>query len=170
MAPRFLPWTVAIVLAAIRLPSWRPPLRSPPRTWRASVNLAALALAIAGVAWLYRDQLERAVTHGVHWPPLTLGMVNAILIGPVVEEWIFRGVLWRALVPEALADPGVAVTAGIATSIAFAFWHLPFNPDAPLVLHAIFGAAMATVRWRSGSVVPGVVLHAAANALNYFVV
>jgi membrane protease YdiL (CAAX protease family) len=165
----FVPWAVAIAIAYRALPSWRPPWRGPAMAWRSAMNLAVLVVAIGAIAWLYRFQLERAVTNGLLVLPLTLAVVSSVLLGPAIEEWVFRGVLWRALAPTDPATPLEAAIAVIATSVAFALWHLPFNPQAPIVDHAIFGASIACVRWRFQSLAPGLVLHAATNSL-YFVI
>jgi len=164
----YVPWGIAIGIARWRAPRWRPPWRSPPGTWRAASSYVALAVALGGIGWLYRGFLAQAMADGLAWPPMTLGMVSGVVLGPFVEEWVFRGLLWRALVPEDPATPATALVAIFATAVVFACWHLPFSPDAPLLAHGIFGALMALVRWRTGSLLAGFVLHGAANAL-YFV-
>jgi membrane protease YdiL (CAAX protease family) len=165
----FAPWAVAIAIAHRSLPSWRPRWLGPALAWRSVANLAVLVVAIGAIAWLYRSQLERAVMNGLLVPPLTLAVVSSVLLGPFIEEWVFRGVLWSALAPTEPATPLEAGIAVIATAVAFALWHLPFNPQAPIVDHAIFGALIACVRWRFQSLAPGLVMHAATNSL-YFVV
>ena len=165
----WLPWVIAIAVVTWGAPRWRPPWRSAVGAWRSPTNLAALGVALIGVAWLYWAQLERAMAYGVHAPPMTLDVLRGVIIGPFIEEWLFRGVLWRALVPEYPARIPIALVATTATAIAFAFWHLPFNPDAPLVGHAIVGALLALVRWRFDNLAPGFTLHVAINAL-YFTV
>jgi hypothetical protein len=144
--------------------AWRP---STPLTW---------AAAVAGgftVGWFPGFVAELVRT----WvPALDLGAVNvvgdvladanvlqavgmALLIAgvaPVVEELVFRGVLWSAL------ERWLPVPAVIAiTSILFAAFHLDPAQAIPLLFT---GAFLGWVRWTTGSVGPAIAVHVVNNA------
>lgn len=80
----------------------------------------------------------------------------------ICEEFLFRGVGIAALL--GLGWPLWGAVAG--TSVSFVFIHGPaaFDPRA-FVSYAGFGAAFAAVYLLSGSLLPGMVLHGAANLL-----
>jgi membrane protease YdiL (CAAX protease family) len=85
----------------------------------------------------------------------------------VVEEWLFRGLLWRELCPDDESDRWVSVSvAVVVTSVAFGLWHLPRSP-ASVWGAALFGALVALLRWRTGGILAGVVVHGVGNALGY---
>ena len=88
--------------------------------------------------------------------PFALNAAVVVLIAPVVEELTFRGVGFALL-----ARIGTAV-AFVGTSIAFAAAHGLVNGFAALFL---FGAAVAFLRVRTGSIYPGMLLHGTFNAL-----
>ena len=89
-----------------------------------------------------------------HALPIIVGLV---VVAPVTEELLFRGLLL----------PGIArrhgATAGLLlTSIAFALVHL--EPTA-VVPAAIAGWVLGVVVLRTGSAVPAIAVHAGVNAL-----
>lgn len=161
-----LPWLVLLTLAALWWPEARLRWRPVPR--RPCAALFAAFVAIAGVTWLYFDSLKAIISLGPSVPSVAMAVASGVVFGPIVEEWIFRDILWRQLVPTEFARPRGVLVAVVATSTLFAVWHLPYNPAAPLFAHGVFGALMAAVRWQAGGVLPCVVLHGAANFL-YFI-
>ncbi|HEX3774199.1 MAG TPA: type II CAAX endopeptidase family protein [Polyangiaceae bacterium] len=76
-------------------------------------------------------------------------------LGPLVEEFFFRGALFGAL----RHSYGALVTA-LTVAVCFAFAHLDARLFFPLFITAL---ALGEVRERSGSIWPGVALHAAFN-------
>jgi uncharacterized protein len=82
--------------------------------------------------------------------------VNAIL-----EELIFRGVLWEV----AAAEWNVGVALG-ATSVLFGLGHLHGYPPGPLgaVLAGIFGLALGLLRWWTGGLGLAIAVHVCADA------
>lgn len=74
------------------------------------------------------------------------------LVG-VVEEFLFRGLLYRAL-----EDRRGAALAIFGSSLGFALWHIgwagPF-----VVVHFLLGIVFALIRWRAGGIVGLVVVH-----------
>jgi membrane protease YdiL (CAAX protease family) len=79
-----------------------------------------------------------------------------VLAAPLVEELTYRGVGFALLVPLGNA---VAI---VGTALAFAADHGLVEGFPALF---VFGIAVALVRWRTGSIYPGMLLHACFNAL-----
>jgi membrane protease YdiL (CAAX protease family) len=79
---------------------------------------------------------------------------SVVLVAPIVEESLFRGLLQGALEPRLrvwfaiiLAAVPFALLHGLVPAIFFLFWSLP----------------VGWVAWRTGSVRPGIVVHAINN-------
>ncbi|MCB9664300.1 MAG: CPBP family intramembrane metalloprotease [Alphaproteobacteria bacterium] len=102
------------------------------------------------------DFIAKALTEG----PAVWRVLFALEIcvgAPLAEELVFRGFFWDTT--RRSAGPLGAL---IVTSVLFAAYHLdPVQSPATLVT----GLALGWLRWTSGSVWPGVLLHAANNAL-----
>jgi sodium transport system permease protein len=90
----------------------------------------------------------------------TLANVGALAVAPAIaEEIVFRGILLGALV-RAGSTP-FAIVAGAA---AFAVIHVePASYRMPFAL--LLGIALGVLRVRTGSVLPGIVAHAALNSV-----
>jgi membrane protease YdiL (CAAX protease family) len=86
--------------------------------------------------------------------------VGTIALGPIVEELIFRGALFRPLRQQ--NSPFVVV---IATSLLFAAVHLDVHRLLPLFL---MGLTLGYLRWASGSLIPPILLHMGFNAVPFF--
>ena len=86
--------------------------------------------------------------------------IFGVTIAPIMEELLFRGFLYPALARPLGVRWSVAIT-----SAAFAFIHSSqlANAWAPLLLLFVVGLVLTMVRVRTGSVLPGVFLHAAYN-------
>ncbi len=87
---------------------------------------------------------------------VALGVLIAI-VAPVVEELVFRGVLWSAL-DRWLPTPAVIAI----TSILFAGFHMDPTQAIPLLLTGTF---FGFVRWTTGSVKPAIAVHVVNNSL-----
>lgn len=82
---------------------------------------------------------------------------TAVLVAPLVEELGFRGFIQRRL--EAQLPPAVAIA---LTALAFGLFHLAAS--LPLALLAVMlGMVAGVLAWRSDSVLPALVAHAAWN-------
>jgi membrane protease YdiL (CAAX protease family) len=77
-------------------------------------------------------------------------------VGPIVEELMFRGLGYSLLQPygKAIAIGGIGLTFGLVHGLVEA-----------LPILVAFGAGLAWVRSRSGSVYPGMLTHVAFNAI-----
>jgi membrane protease YdiL (CAAX protease family) len=92
------------------------------------------------------------------WTLLVL-LVQAVVVAPVVEEFLYRGVLLAALVRGAGAIAGLVVS-----SVLFALVHAPAEPQAVVPLFFL-GMALAYAAYRTRSLVAPVLAHALFNAL-----
>lgn len=164
----FAMWFVACVVAAR---AWGWP-RFVPRQdrFRSRTTWLVLVIVVIGTEYLYGFKLCRAVLGELdyHAPVHVAVAFNAIVAAPLVEELVFRGLLYDAVRTRS----NVATAIGL-TSILFAtsHWGSLFEPawtgtgGTPLWMHALFGALMALLRWRTGAIGPGIALHAVYNGL-----
>jgi membrane protease YdiL (CAAX protease family) len=127
-----------------------------------------LALAVYFASWVGLGLLDK-VLHGGdeqgltpnHWEPRHAAAFAANFfviagIAPVVEELLFRGIGFHLL-----ARFG-QVAAIVASGIAFGLYHGLVNA---LPILALFGIALGWLRARTNSVYPGMLVHAAFNAV-----
>jgi membrane protease YdiL (CAAX protease family) len=156
--------TLAIVLAIARgLTHAELGLRAPD-SWPRALGLT---LAVLVTLLIVESLLERLL-HGsreqglepAHWEPskalqFALNAAVVVIAAPIVEELTFRGLGFWLLAPFGAA---VAV---IGTAVAFAADHGLVEGFPALLL---FGIGVAIVRLRSGSIYPGMMLHACFNA------
>jgi membrane protease YdiL (CAAX protease family) len=89
---------------------------------------------------------------------LVLFCIAVVIIGPVTEEIVFRGFLFRGLNASFL---GVAGTL-LVTSVAWALMHVQYDA---LIIAQIFliGLLLGWLRWASGSTLLTISLHVMAN-------
>ncbi|MCO4768482.1 MAG: CPBP family intramembrane metalloprotease [Deltaproteobacteria bacterium] len=110
--------------------------------WRLPLdNLAAIAESLRT-----GPMVERAVFAAV-----------VVLVGPLFEELVFRGFLWRVM--DGDAHPVGAI---ITTSLIFALWHFDPIQSVGVLPLAVF---LGVLRWRSGSLIPCVAVHVLNNGL-----
>jgi membrane protease YdiL (CAAX protease family) len=83
-----------------------------------------------------------------------------ILVGPMLEEVIFRGALFRAMLRSHSVPVVIAVTATL-----FGLAHLAPQVALPI---AIVGLCLGFLRRASGSLVPTMLLHATFNAVPFY--
>ena len=91
--------------------------------------------------------------------------VVAVGISPVVEEWLFRGVIQQGLVAHLARVRGVMLTAGL-----YAIVHVGPVPSAPATLSPflaslLLGVVLGTVRLATGSLLAPILLSAGVSAL-----
>ncbi len=155
---------LAIVLAIGGLSRGRLGLKRPP-SWRTAL---LLALATFLVSWIGLGLLDK-VFHGGReqaltpdrWQPKHAAAFGAnflviAVVAPVVEELLFRGIGFNLL--RRFGD----TAAILATGLAFGLYHGLVNA---LPILTLFGIALAWLRLRTRSVYPGMLVHAAFNAV-----
>jgi len=93
---------------------------------------------------------------------LLLAILAAVVMAPVAEELLFRGLLHRGLRVRLTIVPATAIS-----SVLFAVIHVEVVLSQPLALVGLTlaGAVMALAYERTGSLVVPVVIHAVYNAL-----
>lgn len=136
---------------------WRAGIGSPPN-WRwcllaLPVTAASVALAWSLLGLVRGDGEWRLQLPASFW-------IIAVVLAPLTEEWLCRGATWPAAV--ALSGPRGAC---VLTAILFATLH-GMNGAWLLELphRFLFGLAYGWLRWRSDSLVPGILAHALHNA------
>ena len=82
--------------------------------------------------------------------------ITTMIVAPLCEELMFRGYVQRAYERR---NVWVGVAVG---GIIFALFHLRFQGAPALLPVAI---ALSLIAWRTGSIVPGIALHAAYNTI-----
>ncbi len=105
------------------------------------------------------EELVTSVEGGAFETMVTLLLV--VVVAPVVEEAVFRGVALSGL--TARIGPVAAIT---VTSLLFAAVHLDVWRAVPL---AFMGAVLGYLTWRSRSIWPAVLAHAYVNAFAYLI-
>ena len=91
---------------------------------------------------------------------IILFFIGAVILAPVVEELLFRGVLLRALLRR--VQP---VTAVLGSAIIFALVHYVGDPNTLPFLPALtgLGAVLAVVALRTGDLSTSIFIHAGFN-------
>ena len=91
---------------------------------------------------------------------MLLPLFTAIIVGPIGEEVIFRGFLYRGLAASRLGIGGAIVL----TALAWTASHYDRSWNY-LVASLAFGLILGWCRWRSGTTTLTIVLHAQWNLL-----
>jgi membrane protease YdiL (CAAX protease family) len=142
---------------------WRFGLRVPKRIWTS----LALFVAIAVPAWFVgavityllglsdEASTARDLTHDQAGFKLFFSFA-AVAIAPWVEEIAFRGLLYSSLAARFGFWP-----AAVVSSLCWSGLHLA---PAVLVIFTLEGMALCRLRRRTGSILPGVVIHGCWNA------
>jgi sodium transport system permease protein len=139
--------------------------------WRPAATALGLAIVLGATAWLFAggivsrvlpppESLTRALQRLIQLgdDPMPLWVVWLVLgLTPgICEELFFRGFVFSGM-RRLGAWPAVLVTA-----LLFGLAHASIYRLLPTF---ILGVLLGVLRWRSGSVVPGIVMHAVNNGL-----
>ena len=144
--------------------AWRP------RRWDASFLALGIALQIiVGLAYrpFHFKNMDKPVNHifgSAHGVTFALLAALTVLGAPLVEEWLFRGVVFRALLAGLSSRWGRNGTVGAVelSALVFALAHAEW-----LQLPGLFflGVALAVVVLRTQRLLPAVLTHVGFNAL-----
>jgi membrane protease YdiL (CAAX protease family) len=139
-------------------------LRPPRTTWRRAAGSGAVVIFVvfvvsAVVAQFGNAEREQGLIPE-HWDPSRIApfaafCVVVVVIAPIVEELLFRGVGYGLL-----ARFG-EFTAIVLVGLSFALVH---GLIAGFAVIAVFGAGLAYLRAKTDSIYPGMLLHASFNA------
>jgi membrane protease YdiL (CAAX protease family) len=130
-------------------------------------SLLAFGLAAFGLEYLFPafDQTPVMVSEyrALLGSPSGLVMfwLSLVVIAPVSEEIIFRGFLFRGWSASRLG----AVGALVLTSLIFASLHVQYTVPGMIEVFA-GGLLLGVARWRTGSTVLAILLHATWNLVN----
>jgi len=126
-------------------------------------DLYALAFNLHG-----KDKLPSELTNTHNHAAIVMTAVFVCMIAPICEEFFFRGFLFGTLrkmrVRVGGRDIGVLLAA-IITGILFGLVHSGSASPQYLIPLGFLGFVLCLVRWRTGSLYPGMALHSANNAL-----
>lgn len=140
--------------------------RAPLRPAILATVLAFLVIISANVFYSYLVQAfnlplktnsDMLLQQAKYAPISTLALlIGAVLIAPICEEIFFRGYLFGGLLHRMSFWP-----AALLSAFLFALAHGEIGSFAVLF---VIGLVLAGLRWRMGSIWPGIVVHAANNA------
>lgn len=109
---------------------------------------------------------EKHLFGGASGAGLAVVGVLTVLGAPVFEEWLFRGVLFRALSEgsSGLSQRASVVVGVVGSALLFGLAH-----GEPLQFAGLFalGVVLAVVAWRTRRLAPSYLTHAAFNATAY---
>ena len=121
------------------------------------VGIYALAVALEPLLHAGREQgLTPPDWDADRAPAFAANVVAIAVVAPIVEELLFRGVGFSLL---ERFGPAAAI---LGVGLAFGLWH---GLVYALPVLAAFGAGLAYLRSRTGSVYPCILLHGAFNAI-----
>jgi uncharacterized protein len=128
-----------------------------PLFWAALIAGPLVVWGLAAFGWVSRSAVDEIGNH-LAAQPMRVALI--VVAYPVVEEWLFRGIIQPAITQrlQIKALPGIS-TGNFVTSLAFALAHLIRQP--PALAGATFFPSLVFgfFRDRYASVIPGVLLH-----------
>jgi membrane protease YdiL (CAAX protease family) len=131
------------------------------------IGVACQAIVALAYYPFHLKSLDRPVSHlfgGAHGAAFVFLGVLTTLVAPFMEEWFFRGVLFRSL-HEGLMRiaPRIATVGGVlASACLFALAHGEPLQFAGL---AFLGVVLAIILYRTQRLMPCVITHASFNAV-----
>ena len=147
--------------------NWRETLAFYPVRWPVMISAAAIAILAWPVASIIALPFEWMLSKIGPSPaiPTPESVPEAVIFGlavavlaPMVEEPIFRGFIMRAW---------LGVSAFWAIVISSLLFGLQHGQLAELVSLVVIGLFLGIVRWRSGSIVPAMMMHGLFNAISF---
>lgn len=88
---------------------------------------------------------------------LWIAFITAVVIAPTIEEYVFRG--WGMICLPLEKHPYLSI---FLNGLLFALFHFELTVIIPLVF---LGCMLALVRYKSNSILPGIVFHLINNSL-----
>lgn len=121
----------------------------------AQLLITISVLSLLDVDFFYQgEEMERR-------QQLFSGIAGALFVvasGPIIEEIGFRGLLLDGLL-KTRCRPWIAI---LISAVAFGLVH---GLWAPFVTATLFGLLAGWLYWRTGSIIPGLIIHIANNSL-----
>lgn len=167
----FLFWMIRLLIVRrYRLRWWALGLRAANWQWLAAMPLVNALLIFSDVLFLralvalfgpsntWPRQLSQSTLDATQQPALlVLVVITGLILTPVIEEILFRGVLYQAL---RLRMP--VGSAALLSAIVFALLH---GQIVLLIPFTIMGVILALIYERSGSLWPTILVHACNNGI-----
>src|SRR5688572_27523291 len=161
-------WPITLSLACVITPiAWREAYPFAGFAWALLVPaiVSAFGLSLVSceiIGWIPMPEFIEEVFRELLASHPVPRFIAIVVIAPVAEEMLFRGLIFREFarrysVPHAI----------LGSAALFAVFHL--NPWQAVVAFPI-GVVAAWLVLRTGSIVPGIVLHAALNFTSVFLV
>jgi membrane protease YdiL (CAAX protease family) len=154
-----------LIIGLIARGAWNLLALRRPASWGAALGAGVLLLVVVDVVNAALDPIlhpgrEQGLTPS-RWEPSHAGAFfvfafSVVVLAPVTEELAFRGLGFGLLRPFGLVPP----IAGSALLWAFAHGLLDALPVITLL-----GIGLAWIRYRQGSTIPGMLIHATFNGL-----
>jgi membrane protease YdiL (CAAX protease family) len=162
------PATIAVVWVAIRMAgrdfSEYLALNWPSRKELLIAFAVAFGWIVASIALSpYDSSASSSVVVGGAAGGLFVLLLGGCLAAPIMEEFVFRGFMFRGWSESFLGPVGAIVL----TSILFGMCHTQYDWLGRFWIF-LFGLAMCTIRWRSNSTWLTVVVHSAVNIFLFF--
>jgi membrane protease YdiL (CAAX protease family) len=88
--------------------------------------------------------------------------VLTCVIAPLTEEFFFRGFMFQAL-----RERMHLVWAALIAGFAFGLVHLPGGDPLAVLVLGLLGVVLCLVLWRTGSLIPCIMLHAFHNSMSF---
>lgn len=149
-------------------------LRALPNQWRP--RLSDLGYVLVGVACqigvdlayapFHLKGLNKPVNHlfkSAHGPGFFLIALLTTFVAPFFEEWLFRGVIFRALA-DGLATVSRATAVAIGVIVSAVLFGLAHAEPLQFVGLVALGVVLALLVYRTKRLVPSYVTHASFNA------
>ncbi len=155
---------LAVVLAIAR-PDWGLLALRRPASYRRVLSTALLVFAAvyatSAIVSAYSDPGREQGLTPQHWDagraaPFAVNFFVFVAVAPAIEELTFRGLGYSLLAP--LGSSAAILWVGLAFGLAHGLVE-----GLPILI--VFGAGLALLRSRTDSVYPGMVVHAAFNAI-----
>jgi len=169
-------WSVAVggaiqfavmlgIVAWIARGAWELLALNRPRSWGGAAGAGVLLFIAIGVLNLALDPLlhpgrEQGLTP-TDWEPKHAGAFalfafSVVVLAPITEELLFRGLGFGLLRPFGLVPPIVGTAV---------MWSLAHGLVNALPVFVLFGIGLAWIRYRQDSTIPGMFVHATFNGL-----
>ena len=140
-------------------------LRIPERRLRAAGLAVGAFIAIIIVSAILSQFLDAGDEQGLvpkSWDssraaPFIANAIVIVIVAPFVEELLYRGLGYGLLTQFMVPWPAIVIT-----GLAFGLGH---GLVVGLPVLAFFGVTLAWLRWQTGSVYPGMIVHGAFNGL-----
>lgn len=143
-----------------------------PAAWLLSASVLLVSAAVAGALGHESSRVQHSLLKTLQeepgWGTLVPIVVGAVIVAPICEEVLTRGLLQTLLLRwfgHRLRWTSVALA-----SAAFMMLHVGVVPPQTLPGLFVLGLVFGALYERTGSLVPGILVHAAFNALNVAIV